>query len=123
MKSLFSFSFLFTLQLYCPAFSHGYKMEDLDLQDLQVLPKMNIVCLTENCLSQAAECLGNSECRSAVACASKCFINVWDNDTTSEKVHVHQHMCIQLQGTGVREFYEVCKFTQLHGIPTHPQPV
>jgi len=55
---------------------------------LQALPSMKLECITEHCLAPAVECVANSDCRSAAICASKCFLSVWDKDTTPEKVHV-----------------------------------
>ncbi len=55
---------------------------------LSSIPKpVNIECMLENCAASAAGCLLDVECRSAVACANKCW-NDWDKDNTSEKYHV-----------------------------------
>lgn len=50
-------------------------------------PSVNIGCVMKNCLTQSFGCLASSVCRNAMSCAQKC-LDMWDNDTTSEKIKV-----------------------------------
>lgn len=51
-------------------------------------PTMNVECMVEHCLKQAAGCIFDNNCRAASLCAKDCMENLWDRDNTTEKVHV-----------------------------------
>ena len=50
-------------------------------------PTINLECVAEHCLLETTECVANSDCRTGAFCSRKCM-NSWDEDTTSEKVHI-----------------------------------
>lgn len=70
---------------------------------------MNIECLAEHCLLEGGSCAVNQECLSAIGCAAKCM-EIWDNDTTIEKVYVQNctNICAFSYDGKVYETFMTC---------------
>ena len=83
---------------------------------------LNLECLAQHCLVEVGECVADKDCRDGALCAKKCLDN-WNQDTTSEKVHVQNctNICaFSYEGAVYKKFMDCMGDHQCMSFPSIP---
>lgn len=120
MSWLASFSLiLIVLAIHASAPAPADHVEDFYAR---VSPTVDKGCILKHCLVLSGRCEADKGCRKVNGCVKKCFDH-WDDDTTSEKVHVQNCSSTCTYSYGSPTFFKFMQCAEEHkciGLPSVP---